>query len=215
MSILPFTQAETLHRLIKHAIDSGAARSMAEAEAMFAGYQLTLAVNFDAAQSPHHQATLLTAVALARRVFLGGVTVVGALQEPLRVPLPLGPTLGDAVVALGAKVGPRSGEAPLISTGGPPSARSGPFQVRTVCAGWRGGVVPANSPARLSGPDALGPACMLAAGLAVDEAFSFVSSPASGASRRARGLSLWTPSASADWTGHDPAAPSLDSLPYT
>jgi hypothetical protein len=213
MSNSHFTQAETLHRLIKHAIDSGAARSVTEAQAMFDDYKLSIAIDVEAAQSPHHQATLLTAVALGRRVFLGGVTVDGALHEPVRVPLPLGSTLGDAVHALGANTGPRPSDAPLISVGGPPSALSGIFHVRTACAGWRGGVVPAHSPVNLSGPDAIGPACMLAAGLAVNEAFSFVSSPTSGAGRRARGMSLWAPCASVDWTADAPAEPALEYLP--
>ena len=73
MSLL--TPADTLHRLVKQALDSGAATSIAEARALFAGYRLALRIDDAAAQDPHHQAALLTAVALARRVFLGGVTV--------------------------------------------------------------------------------------------------------------------------------------------
>jgi hypothetical protein len=180
---------------------------------MFAGYRLAFSINPEAARAPHHQATLLTSVVLARRVFLGGVTVEGALRERLCIPVSGGPTLDDAVRQLGASTGTRPNEVPLISIGGAPSTRSSPFHVRTVCAGWRGGVVPANSPVNLGGPDAIGPACMLAAGLAVNEAFGFVSSPASGAGRRPRGLSLWTPSASADWTASDPDEPPLEYLP--
>ncbi len=72
-----FTPADKLHRLVKHALDSGAAASIAEAEAIFAGYRVALRVDDAHARDPHHQAALLTAVALARRVFLGGVTVAG------------------------------------------------------------------------------------------------------------------------------------------
>jgi hypothetical protein len=36
-----------------------------------AGYRLALRIDPDTAHDPHHQAALLTAVALARRVFLG------------------------------------------------------------------------------------------------------------------------------------------------
>jgi hypothetical protein len=58
-----FTAADKLHRLVKHALDSGAAASIAEAEALFAGYRLTLRIGEDAARDRHHQAALLTAVA--------------------------------------------------------------------------------------------------------------------------------------------------------
>ena len=37
-----FTAADKLHRLVKQALDSGAAASIAEAEALFAGYRLAL-----------------------------------------------------------------------------------------------------------------------------------------------------------------------------
>src|SRR5215471_12138376 len=97
-----FTPADTLHRLVKQAIDSGAAASLAEAEALFRGYRLCLVIGEGDIGHPAHQAALLTAVALARRVFLGGVTVVGPLDTPLRVPLPLGATMATAVDALGA-----------------------------------------------------------------------------------------------------------------
>ena len=97
-----FTTADTLHRLVKQALDSGEAVSIAEAEALLAGYRLALRLDDAQARDSHHQAVLLTAVALARRVFLGGVTVAAAGGLPLLTPLPFGRTLGEAVVALGA-----------------------------------------------------------------------------------------------------------------
>lgn len=39
-----FTAADRLHRLVKHALDSGAAASIAEAEALFAGYRVSLRI---------------------------------------------------------------------------------------------------------------------------------------------------------------------------
>jgi hypothetical protein len=72
-----FSTADSLHRLAKQAIDSGAASSIAEAEAMLRGYRLDLAIGEPEVGDPHHQAALLTGVALARRVFLGGVSVAG------------------------------------------------------------------------------------------------------------------------------------------
>jgi hypothetical protein len=51
------------------------------------------------------QIMLPTTLALAKRVFLGGVTVYGELSGLQKTPLPLGPTLKDAVQALGPTVG--------------------------------------------------------------------------------------------------------------
>lgn len=91
-----FTAADRLHRLVKHALDSGAAASIAEAEALFAGYRISLRIGEEAARDRHHQAALLSAVALARRVFLGGVSVTPLPDTPLAVPLPFGSTLAEA-----------------------------------------------------------------------------------------------------------------------
>ena len=92
---------------------------------------------------PVEQATLLTAVALGRRVFLGGVTVVGTLEAPVSTLPPLGPTLGDAVKALGGEIGGGS-DAPMVVIG-PRLGRRDGFAIRTAAAGWRGGIVPAHA----------------------------------------------------------------------
>jgi hypothetical protein len=143
-----FTPADTLHRLIKQALDSGAAASIAEAEALFAGYRLGLRVAPETVHDRHNQAALLTAVALGRRVFLGGVSVAGALDVPLLAPLPFGTTLAEAVVALGGTIAGPSEGVPLIEIGGAPGARAGMFHVRMMFAGWRGGIVPASPRSR-------------------------------------------------------------------
>ena len=96
-----FTPADTLHRLVKEALDSGAAASLAEAEALFRSFDLSFVIGETEARDPYHQAALLTGVALARRVFLGGVWVSGPLATPLAVSPPLGATLAEAVIALG------------------------------------------------------------------------------------------------------------------
>ena len=64
-----FSRADTLHRLVKQVIDSGAAASLDEAEKIFKGYRLNLSIDETEACQPIHQATLLTCLALARRVF--------------------------------------------------------------------------------------------------------------------------------------------------
>ena len=208
-----FTAADKLHRLVKHALDSGAAASIAEAEALFAGYRVALRIGEDAARDRHHQAALLTAVALARRVFLGGVSVESLPDTPLLAPLPFGTTLIDAVVALGASIAePRAGT-PVIEIGGAPCARCAPFHVRALFAGWRGGIVPAPSDAAPASSPVMALAPMLAAALAVNEAFLYVSGQAGVAGRRAVGLSLWDPAPTGDWLGDVGAEPALSLLP--
>ena len=208
-----FTAADKLHRLIKQALDSGAAASLAEAEALFAGYRLALHVGEEAARDRHHQAALLTAVALARRVFLGGVSVAPLPNAPVLVPLPFPATLTEAVVGLGASIAEPATGTPVIEIGGPPSARRAPFHVRALFAGWRGGIVPAPADAGPVPAPIMALAPMLAAALAVNEAFLYVAGHVGVAGRRAVGLSLWDPAPACDWLGGTGTEPVLSLLP--
>src|SRR5438046_2723675 len=137
-----FPYADTLHRLVKEAIDSGAAASIAEAEAMFRGFRLGFTIDQSEADDVSHQIALLTGVALARRVFLGGVSVSGALSAPLRIPFPLAATIGEAVVNLGGSIRDHVPGDPVVTIGGAPLPQSEGFHVRTAYGGWRGGIVP-------------------------------------------------------------------------
>ena len=71
--------ADRLHRTVKLAIDTGEAKTVEEAERIFAGYRLQIVVGPEVADSVVLQAAVLTAVNCAARTLLGGVTVVGAL----------------------------------------------------------------------------------------------------------------------------------------
>jgi hypothetical protein len=204
---------DSLHRLVKHAIDSGAAKSVAEAEALFRGYRLSVEIDGAVADDPVQQATLLTTVALARRVFLGGVTITGALEKPLKLAMPLGRTLADAVQALGGSVDEASSDAATIVIGGGVRDRRDGFCVRTFAAGWRGGILPIHSELEAEGGNAMPLSGMLAAGLAVNEAFLFVSGGMPAAGRRTVGLSLWRPGPEVDWLLPDETEPPLTFLP--
>jgi hypothetical protein len=193
-----YSPADSLHRLVKQAIDTGAAASIAEAEAMFRGYQITFAIGPAEVNNPLHQATLLTGVSLARRVFLGGVTVTGEVDVPLRVPMPPVASLAEAVRMLGGLPGDSPVRNPRITIGGPPETKADGFHVRTQVAGWRGGIVPGHAEIMLTPGCAMPLAAMLSAGLAVNEAFLYINGKSGAAGRRAVGLSLWQPSTS-DW----------------
>jgi hypothetical protein len=208
-----FTPAETLHRLIKQAIDSGAASSVEEAEALFHGYRVSLVIGEAEAPRAADQAALLTALALARRVFLGGVSVSGPLDVPLVVPLPVGANLRAAVKALGGQHATHAlDDRPCIFIGGNPQPRGAGFRVRTVYAGWRGGVVPAHAPFSTDEGHIVPLSPMLAAALAVSEAFFHVQGHTPVAGRRSVGLSLWQVGRT-DWHSPDPDAPHLRYLP--
>lgn len=208
-----FTPAESLHRLVKEALDSGAAASLSEANAVFHKFRVGFSIAPAEATDAHHQAALLTGVALARRVFLGGVRVSGPLSAPLAVPLALGETLSDAVKTFGGLLGNENASDPLITIGGPPQVHSSRFHIRTAWAGWRGGILPANTEiAPAKGPFmALAP--MLSAALAVNEAFLFTRGQNSAYGKRVIGLSLWDPSPEVHWLEASDDEPELSYLP--
>lgn len=208
-----FTSADTLHRLVKRAMDNGSAQSREEAESMLRGYRIAVSVDAASATDPNHQAALLATVALGRRVFLGGVIVAGPLEAPLSAPLPLGVSLADAVLAVGGSVGDLPAGIPTIRICDGPGPRTPGFCVRPVFAGWRGGIVPneADGIADLAGPPMpLTP--MLAAALAINEAFLHLSGEMPSAGRRSVGLSLWDLS-DKNWLDTNGPDPTLRFLP--
>ena len=106
---------------------------------------------------------------------LSGRRRVAPLPDvPLAVPLPFGVTLA------GGDRGTRRqhrGPAPArrVEIGGAPSARRAAVHVRAVFAGWRGGIVPAPAEVAPAPAPVMALAPMLAAALAVNEAFLYVS----------------------------------------
>jgi hypothetical protein len=204
---------ETLHRLAKRALDSGAASSLVEADAILRGYRLHFHIDDAEAGDELEQATLLTGVALARRVFLGGVSVGGALDVPLRVPVSLGASLRAAITALGAVATVPTEATPTVFIGGGARPHATAFQLRTVCAGWRGGVLPAHSSLAPAAGPRMHLAPMLSAALAVNEAFAHVSGESATAGRVAVGMSLWRPGAEVDWLVGPGDEPYLRYLP--
>ncbi len=199
---------------MKESLDSGLAGSVEEAVSLFHGYSVVLKLDVEQLNDASAQITLLTAVALARRVFLGGVYVVGAADVPVLVPLPVARTLNDAVRELGGITMPELDSAkPIISIGGPAQRRSHEFHVRTACAGWRGGIMPIEREARMPMSLAMPLAAMLAAALAINEVFLYLRKETATAGRRSLGLSLWKPQPTSDWLDDDTDGPRLRYLP--
>lgn len=208
-----FNTADTLHRLVKQALDSGKVASIAEATALFSGYRLGLRLAEAHAADANQQAALLTAVALGRRVFLGGVTVAAPPGVSLNTPLPFGRNLGEAVAALGGVLGEIPPDVPLVEIGACSRPRDRDFHIRTSFTGWCGGVLPVHS-SSLPAPQPIMPlAPMLSAALAINEAFLFVSGSLGIAGRRSVGMSLWNPSETCDWLAAQADEPQLEVLP--
>jgi len=65
--------ADTLHRLVKEALDSGEAASLSEANELFRGFRIGIELDDVLAGDEASQIALLTAVALARRVISGAL----------------------------------------------------------------------------------------------------------------------------------------------
>src|SRR5262249_1512909 len=101
---------------------------------------------------------------------------------------------------------------PCIFIGGCSQPRSEGFRVRAVFAGWRGGVIPAHSPFIDAEKETMALAPMLAAALAVSEAFFHVQGTKLVAGRRSIGFSLWNTNR-IDWQTPDVDVPPLRYLP--
>jgi len=200
-----------LHRLVKLALDTGEAATVEEAEALFAGYQLAVAVGADAARNATHQAALLTIVNAAGRSVLGGVFVTGDLDMPLATPFPGASTLAEAVMQLGGSFEAAAPGAPTLVLGDAALPDDVGFSLRVTFDGWSGGVIPLRHGHRLAERSGYAPAGVLAGCLGVSEAFQHLrrSNPAAG--RRRVGFSLWRPEMS--WLDEVARGPQLSALP--
>lgn len=203
---------DRLHRLVKLAMDTGEVASVADAEKLFAGYRLTVAVGADIGYSPTGQAALLTIVNAGRRSLLGGVEVEGIADMPLLLPLAPYKTLEEAVTGLGARaVGNADRDAPLVVVGDGPADTDRPFAVRTTFDGWSGGIVPLEGDVRLGERQEYVPAGALAGALAIAEVFQHLRGNQPAAGRRQTGLSLWRPDL--DWRDGGAVGPAIERLP--
>jgi len=204
---------ETLDRTIKQLVDSGEA-SIEEAYAIFAGYRLVIEVDAGHLEREDAQIALVTLVSLASRVFHGGVYVEGCEAKPLLLPLRLGETIEGAVIACGGRTDQAPTDVPRIRIGGT-CARRAPFHIRVVFDGWRGGIVPADLADTLSDaarPPAIPLAPVIAASLAIAEAFEHVRTKSPTVGYFPTGISLWAPH-KRDWLTTTDAGPVLSLLP--
>ena len=204
---------DSLHRLVKLAMDTGEAETLEEAQKLFMGYRLAVSVGKDVGHSKTLQAALLTIVNSARRSLLGGIEVEGIGGMNLLVPIPPYRSLEEAVAGLGGRVVPSLEQcAPLVAVGNAKPTIWSPFAIRVTFEGWSGGILPLDrDDMRLDESQEFTPAGALAGALAVTEAFQFLRGNHLIAGRRAVGLSIWRPELS--WRDNSASGPAIDRLP--
>jgi hypothetical protein len=131
--VATMTLTRLLSRVAKLLVDAEGI-SFQEAEQRLREMTLEIVVGPDAA-SPAGHAAVLTAFAVSRRTFLGGVRVTGDLGQPLQSSLSLCSTLGEALTEIGVMgfIGPAAVTIGIGTTG----------ELGEILAwwdGWRSGV---------------------------------------------------------------------------
>ena len=202
-------EIDNLNRTAKLFLDQGEADTFDESHELLRGYRLHADIRDNDVAL---QTALLTFINTASRFALGGVTVSGNLNSPLRVPLPGFQTVGDAVVALGGHPSDGAQDAPTVIFGAAHD-QDPERAIKLVATGWAGGIAPAHMPLPISTKPAIAPAAVFAGAMAGAEGFSLLSGDSVMAGRRLTGLSLWEPERIHDWFSDDAIGPEVASLP--
>lgn len=201
-----------LHRGAKIFMDSGRTATYDEAMALLGKFGLTIVVGADIASSVACQTALLSLVNVTRRTFLAGVDVIGLADCASKTALTSRDRLIEAVIELGGNVASEARpEWPMALIGNVTATPRGLPAWKLTWAGWRGGVVPADSGEQLADDEAMPLAPVLAAAACAAEAFAVHAGDHAMAGRRAAGLSLWRPGA--NWLDPDESEPALAYLP--
>lgn len=182
---------DSMHRLLKSLLDSGEARSFTDAEAVFRGYGVRIALPAAWDHDPAAQIIALTTINAASRSFLGQVRVEGD-DLPLTIPGFEGRRVSEFATLAGL-ASPESLHChrwPLVAVG---SAQASATAIIPWAHGWEFGL---GSYAASTFP-VFAPACVAAAGLAISEAFSMLRADNPYAGRRDLAISLWNPMDSA------------------
>jgi hypothetical protein len=190
----------TLHRTAKYFMDNGRAETHGAAMDLLAKFGLTIFVGPEVARSANHQVALLTLINVARRTLLGGVEVVGLLDDAMSITA-LAPdqVLRDAVHEFGGTLVSEARQGWPSAVIGSAAAAAGLAVPcwRLTWSGWRGGVVPVRDGRRLAEGESNVLGAVLAAATCAAEAFAYHAEDHPMAGRRATGISLWRPDI--DW----------------
>jgi len=179
------TDSESLHRLVKALVDSGEAPSIEKAFSTFSAYGVRIRLGANLTASA--QIIALTMINVAARSFLGNVVIEGAMPAGLTVRGVGGSSLKETLIWVGGGNGPfpLADTWPVISVGTARPAVAG--EIRVWADGWVFGLGGGGECTDHVYP----PACVAAAGLAVNEAFSLLRKDNPYAGRRDSSWSLW------------------------
>lgn len=109
---------ETLNRTMKLAMDEGRVGSYEEAKTLFDSFRLRIQVQPGFSFSLAAEATVLTLLNAAPKTFLGGVELIGPLQERCSRAWFAGKTLGEVAKQYGVAIGTdNSDSVPIICVG--------------------------------------------------------------------------------------------------
>jgi hypothetical protein len=196
----PHIEIDSETSRIRAALVNSGQYTFDEAEQRLAASRLSIILGGSAAGTAAGQAAFLTAVVTGVRCF-GEVTVLGALDDLLVVPLPLDvKSLAEAAAALGARQTdrPLPNRKVIIGSGIEPGEG---WSVQAWWDGWTAGVAPGNNPVAIGRGDCV-LAGIAAGALAVGQAFLGEQGDLR-AGRTVQGLSLWWP----DLGEHAPCQP--------
>jgi hypothetical protein len=176
-------------RIAKVMTDAGIC-GFAEAEARLRAGRLEVYLDPAYASQPAAQAAALTAVVTGSRCFPGGVWLTGAVGEPLRLPVPLPRTVGQAAARVGASSERLARPSRTVAIGALPDEVRG-WAVRAWWDDWMAGFRPAGDTAS-PGRGRNGLVGAASGALAVGQAFLAEMGDIE-AGRTSGAISLWSP----------------------
>jgi len=205
--------SDSLHRLIKLALDTGEAASLTEAEAIFSKYRLRIHVDASVAKSGAWQHAVLTLLNAGSKAFLGGVFLSGDSEFEITVPGFESQTLRQVASDHGVKsYSSIADDLPTIVVGDGPCPVAGAFAIRLASDGWRCGLLPAGVSNTVS-KRTFSIGAIVSAALALNEAFLYVRGETPAAGHREIGLSLWEPTEPHRWQLDAVDGPDIVNLP--
>ena len=193
--------AESLNRTMKLAMDEGRVQSYQEATALFASFRLRLQVTPGFTAFTGAEAAVLTLLRAGPKTFLGGIELVGPLEEVCSVAWFAGKTLGEVAVSCGVRIDVEAdAQVPTICVGAGVATTDGFWLGLRV---GRDGFALTPGASFISEPDSSVEAGVAGAGAALNQAFQHIYRRAPQAGLREMPFKLpgdsWSAAARSQW----------------
>ena len=164
--------SETLNRTMKLAMDEGRVQSYQEAVELFRSFRIRLVISPGFSSTPGVEAAILTLLRAGPKTFLGGVELVGSLDERCTLAWFAGKSLGEVATECGVSVSVDAGvNLPTLCVGPGSATTDGFWLGLTVTAD--GFVLTPDEP-KPSSADGSVEAGVAAAGAALNQAFQHI-----------------------------------------